>query len=159
MDEYLDQAWKDAEPPFDGETVSNRSPLTLRQLGSVRETIVAVVEKQYGRGMKLLSMADSHERDGFRQEATAIELIDLRRMIGTDDRLRQTRTGEPGVYRAVYPVSAEWLLRWQIDDAGECQFTFSTNDTDAAAMADVLRKIAEVDLEPSAGYFRARFGG
>ena len=64
-------------------------------------------------------------------------------------------------YRAIYPTSGEWLLRWCIsdDDTPECDVTFSTNESDANAMAARLKPLMGVAVEESAGYFRRAYAG
>ena len=162
MDEYLDDAWQSADPPFDGLTLRNEAALSPKQLLEVLEAIVVNLEHQYGRGQRLLDLQDWHEHDGFRREGTVASFASVRKMIETEPRLLATRTDEDRVYRAVYPTSGEWLLRWHIGDEDptpECDLTFSTNEADANAMADRLRPLCGFQLEESAGYFRRAYAG
>lgn len=161
MDDYLDDAWQSADPPFDGLTLYNQLALTPKQLLAVLEAIVVNLEQQYGRGQRLLDLQDWHEHDGFRREGSVASFAAVRKMIETEPRLLATRTGEHRVYRAIYPTSGEWLLRWYIsdDDPPTCDVTFSTNQADANAMAQKLRPLMGVALEESAGYFKRAFGG
>lgn len=161
MDDYLDDAWQSVEPPFDGLTIRNELALTPKQLLAVLEAIVVNLEHQCGRGQRLLDLQDWHERDGFRREGNVASFAVVRKMIETEPRLLATRTNEPRVYRAIYPTSGEWLLRWYIsdDESPECDVTFSTNEADANAMALKLRPLMGVSVEESAGYFKRAFRG
>lgn len=161
MDEYLDDAWESGDPPFHGATLRNGAPLDLPRLRAALTTVADALERRYGRATKLLILDDWHEHDGFRQTAARIEWPALRTMFADDKRLANTRVDELNVYRAVYPVSAEWLLRWHIDDATppECEFTFSASDDEAREVADLLRATAPLTVHPSAAYFRQRYSG
>ncbi len=161
MDDYLDDAWQNVDQPFDGLTLRNELALSPKQLLAVLEAVVVNLEQQYGRGQRLLDLQDWHEHDGFRREGTVCSFTIVRKMIETEPRLLATRTGEHRVYRAIYPTSGEWLLRWYIGDEEppECDMTFSTNESDTNAMAAKLRPLMDVSLEESAGYFRRAYGG
>jgi hypothetical protein len=162
MDEYLDDAWQSGEPPFHGATVRNEGPLTLPQLRAVLTTIVDSLERRYGRGAKLLFLEDWHEHDGFRHDGARIEWAALRAMLADERRLLNTQHGDFNVYRAVYPVSAEWLLRWYIggdEEPVECEFTFSASDDATREIAELARQTAPVTVERSAEYFRKHYAG
>jgi hypothetical protein len=161
VDDYLDDAWQSAVPPFDGLTLHNELALSPKKLLAVLEAIVVNLEQQYGRGQRLLDLQDWHEHDGFRREGNVASFAIVRKMIETEPRLLATRTGDHRVYRAIYPTSGEWLLRWCIsdDDTPECDVTFSTNESDANAMAARLKPLMGVAVEESAGYFRRAYAG
>jgi hypothetical protein len=161
MDEYLDDAWQSGEPPFHGATMRNEQSLALPQLRAVLTTIVDSLERRYGRGAKLLLLEDWHEHDGFRHDGARIEWAALRTMLADDRRLLNTQHGDFNVYRAVYPVSAEWLLRWYIggEEPAECELTFSASDDASREVADLVRQTAAVMVESSAKYFRNCYAG
>ena len=166
MDEYLDDAWQSGETPFHGATIRNDEPIDLPRLRAVLTVIADFVERQYGRGAKLLILDDWHEHDGFGQTAARVEWAALRAMFADDRRLANTSTGDFNVYRAVYPVSAEWLLRWYVGDETppECEFTFSASEDEVREVAELIRSAAAVaaaatSVENSAAYFRKRYAG
>jgi hypothetical protein len=161
MDEYLDDAWQNGDPPFHGSTLRNDRPITLPQLRAVLTAVVDSLERRFGRGATLLWLEDWHEHDGFRHNGARIEGPALRTTLSDDRRLLNTRHGGFNVYRAVYPVSAEWLLRWLIgdDDPLECEFTFSASDEFTREVGDLVRQTAAVTVERSAQYFRKRYAG
>ena len=161
MDEYLDDAWQSGDPPFHGATARNEQPLTLPQLRAVLTTVVDALERRHGRGAKLLFLEDWHEHDGFRHHGARVEWAALRTMLSDDRRLLNTRPGDFNVYRAVYPVAAEWLLRWYIGDEEpvECQLTFSASEDATREVADLVRQAGPVTVEASAEYFRKHYAG
>jgi hypothetical protein len=161
MDEYLDDAWKSGDPPFDDSTVRNNGPLALPQLRGLLTAIIDALERRHGRALKLLLLEDWHEHDGFRHEGSRVEWSALRTMLSDDRRLLNTRHGDFNVYRAVYPVSAEWLLRWYIGDEEpvECEFTFSASDDATREVAELARQAGPVTVERSADYFRKHYAG
>ena len=165
MDEYLDDAWQSGERPFHGSTVRNDDSVDLPTLRASLTVIADFLERRYGRGQKLLVLDDWHEHDGFGQTGARVEWPAVRAMFADDRRLANTSTGDFNVYRAVYPVSAEWLLRWYVggedppDNPPECEFTFSADDAEAREVAELLGPTVTVSAEGSAAYFRARYAG
>ena len=159
MDEYLDDAWQNAEPPFDGQTMRNLSPLSPSELQLTLQIIVNELQRRFGRGQKLLTMADRHEIDGFREEGAPLDFIDLQKRVSTEERLFGLRQPEEPVHRAAYPVSGEWLMRWTIGVDRRGEFTFTADDDVTTAIAAALKPVVAVDLQPSADYFKRTHRG
>ena len=82
-------------------------------------------------------------------------------MLSDDRRLINTRHGDCNVYRAVYPMSAEWLIRWYIGDEEpvECEFTFSASEDATREVTELVRQAGPVIVEASAAHFRKHYAG
>jgi hypothetical protein len=163
MDATLEPLWRSGEKPFHGETVFPLDDVF------VRDAIIAIPSAldhiaQHYPANQLFAFDDWHEHDGLIVCAKLTTLDELRRQVATPESYILSNSDDTAVYRAIYPDSREFLLRyslWDTDEPNqdaadrEVHWTFSGYGHD---IAEMMKRWASYNIEvvPSAKYFRER---
>jgi len=116
-----------SEQPFDGSCARNADDLTLKQL---RELLIAATEALSPQYPDIHSFRDWHEHDGFIVESKPDTWDSLQAEIETERTLFDSRDGDYAVRNAIYPPSFEWLMRYNVDEEDERDFTSASCDFD-----------------------------
>lgn len=166
MDGILETLWRSGEKPFHCETIYPLSDLY------VRDAIVAIPSAlshiaQYYPANQLYALDDWHEHDGFIASSSPVALDDLRQQVATPESYVASHSDDSMVYRAIYPDTRDFLLRYCLWDADkphqdaadrEVHWTFTGYGHD---LFEMMKRWAPYNLarESSAKYFRDRYSG
>ena len=164
MDATLEPLWKTGEKPFDGETVYPLDDVFVRDAVVAIPSALDHIAQCYPTN-QLFSLDDWHEHDGFVVSAKPTNIEALRAQVATLDSYVANHSDDFAVYRAIYPESLEFLLRYCLYDAHdrdqdasdrEVHWTFTGGGHDVAELA---KRWASYNLEvtSSAKYYRERY--
>lgn len=166
MDCTLNSLWSSGKKPFHGETIYPADEVF------VRDAIVAIPSAldhiaQHYPDCPLFSLDDWHEHDGFVTSAESTTIKALSAELSTPESYVSFHSDECAVYRAVYPETLDFVLRyslWVADDENqpladrEVHWTFTGCGHD---IAELKKRWASYHLvaEPSVKYFQSRYAG
>ena len=163
MDVILEPLWQSGEKPFHGKTAFPMNDVF------VRDAIIAIpwaldhIAQHYPAN-QLFALDDWHEHDGFISCAKLTTLEELRQQVATPESYVLSHSDDVAVYRAIYPDSRDFLLRYSLWDAEssdqdaadrEVHWTFTGYGQD---IAEMMKRWASYNIEtvPSAKYFQER---
>ena len=115
MDALLDERWRTAQPPFDGDCLVADGSLTVDELREILNVTVSVLRNRNA-GLTLHSFDDWHQHDAFITERRPSDWADIERAGSSRDSLIAFRQGDTWVHRAFYPENLTFLLRFDIGD-------------------------------------------
>ncbi len=136
MTPELQERLQESKAPFDGWCIHNADELSLSQLRQILAVTMPLLEPSYP---NIFSFHDWHEHDGFVLEAKPETWNSLREQASTDRALFDSRASDFAVRVAVYSPTFDWLLRYNVDDEDEsdystawCDFDLSVSEESAA---------------------------
>ena len=115
MDALLDERWRLAQPPFDGDCVVAAGSLTVDELREILNVTVCILRNRNA-GLTLYSFDDWHQHDGFITRRRSSHWADIEHACSSRDSLIAFRQGDTWVHRAFYPENLAFLLRFDIGD-------------------------------------------
>ena len=127
MTPELQERLRESKAPFDGWCIHSGDDLTLSQLRQILAVTMPLLAPRYP---KIFSFYDWHEHDGFVLEAKPDSWDSLREQVSTERALFDSRDSDYAVYVAVYSPTFDWLLRYNVDDADESDYSTATCDFD-----------------------------
>jgi len=152
--------------PFDGECIRNLDSLSLARLREILSTATLLLSPNYP---TIYSYHDWHEHDGFIVESELVSWSSFRDAVTNDRTLFESRDDDFDVRIAIYPPKYDWLLRYNIDQDDENDFSTSTCDFDLSianatnlfGLTDELLRLTETELIqcPSQPWFQSNCGG
>ncbi len=166
MDDTLEPLWQNGEKPFHGETIYPVDDVFVRDAIVAIPSVLRHIALYYP-GNTLFALDDWHEHDGFIDSARPTTLDDLRKQVATPESYVANHSDDHVVYRAIYPDSLDFLLRyslWEADkpdqDAAdrEVRWTFTGYGHDLYEMMKIWAPY-HLETESSAKYFRERYAG
>ncbi|MGI4791661.1 MAG: hypothetical protein ACRYFS_22795 [Janthinobacterium lividum] len=115
MDSEFDTRWRMAGKPFDGVTVSLSD---FAPLSDLRQMLIPVVEVLHAHEpeVRLFSLKDWHEHDGFVKEASPTTWQQLRALLVSENALKGASTGDTYVRTGFFPERRDFLLRIYVPD-------------------------------------------
>lgn len=126
LSERLDKG----ESPFNGLSVVTCNDPGIEQVRQMVEYCFNLLSEDWG---EILMTHDWHEHDGFIQNATKTTWEQCRHWVRTAKAFYESGDKDFAVRIAVYPPSMEWLLRFNIDDEDESDWTTAWADMDFSA--------------------------
>jgi hypothetical protein len=164
MDAILEPLWRAGEKPFHGTTIFPTENVY------VRDAVVAMSSAYdhialYYPSARLFALEDWHEHDGYISPSKPTSLAELREQVGSPESYVRSHSDDSAVYRAIYPESLDFVLRyclWDDDSAGsadrEVQWSFTGY---GHAIPELRKRWQQFSLseEPSAEYFQSRYAG
>lgn len=163
MDCTLEPLWQTGEKPFHGKTIYPADDVF------VRDAIVAIpsaldhIAQNYPTD-RLFAFDDWHEHDGFVVSSKPTTLDAIREQVTTPDSYVSNHSDDFAVYRAIYPDSLAFLLRYSLYDAHdrdqgasdrEVHWTFTGHGPDVAEMTKRWDSY-NLEVASSANYYRER---
>ncbi len=118
MDARLEQPWRNASCPFDGECLHLLDSVALAVL---RASLTRIVDTLSARSTdsRPFIFDDWHEHDGYVTQSQETDRASLRRVLADDDSLYGSRQDDTYVRRAYYPEDTFFLMRYYVIDASE----------------------------------------
>ncbi|WP_367872543.1 hypothetical protein [Luteolibacter sp. Populi] len=164
MDNLLESLWRTGEKPFHAETVYPLDDVF------VRDAIVAIRSALghiacYYPSARLFALDDWHEHDGIITAPKATRIEELREQVGSAEAYVKNHSDDTFVYRAIYPDSMDFVLRYCLgDDAAAApssrtvHWTFTGYGHD---IAEIHKRWHPYRLasEPSVAFFQERYAG
>ncbi|GAA5496381.1 hypothetical protein Rhal01_02564 [Rubritalea halochordaticola] len=166
MNAELHTLWQSGEKPFHSETIYPREDVF------VRDVLVAIPSAldhiaQYYPENQLYSLDDWHEHDGLIVPAKPTSLDEIRTQLATAESYVRHHTDATAVYRAIFPDSLDFLLRYSLWEADsphqdpsdrEVHWTFTAYGHD---LCEMKKRWSAYNLasESSARYFQTRYAG
>ena len=127
MTPELQERLQNSKPPFDGWCIHNTDDLALSQLHEILAVAMPLLAPRYP---SIFSFHDWHEHDGFILNAKPDYWDSLREQTSTDRALFDSRVNDFSVSVAVYSSTFDWLLRYNVDDEDESDYSTATCDFD-----------------------------
>lgn len=168
MDAFLFDQWRAASPPFDGLVLSHGDDLPVAVLRNAVRVTVTGLKQHYGE-LDLVAVNDWHEHDGVVLPGRATTWRALEGALKSDAALFAASDGDDYVYRAFYPSSGDFLLRFDILESDSTMLNSrSRGRFDLSAPAPVLQAIVgqlddglreEISMENAKQYFDGRYAG
>ncbi len=164
MDSILNALWPSGKRPFCGETIY---PVDDVLVGDAIVAIPSALDHigLYYPACTLFSLDDWHEHDGFVVSAKPTTIEMLRAELSTPESYVSFHSDDCAVYRAVYPDTLDFVLRyslWEADGTDQApvdrgvHWTFTGYGHD---IAEVKKRWGRYNLatEPSERYFQSRY--
>lgn len=166
MDHLLEPRWQNGGKPFHRETLYPLNDVF------VRDALVAIPSALrhillYYPSDQLFMFDDWHEHDGFVVQAKPTTIKAVQKQVLTPESYVSNIPDDFAVYRAIYPASLNFLLRYSLSDADalgqapsdrEVHWTFTGYGHDLAEMKKRWLPY-NLAVKPSAKYFQARHAG
>lgn len=166
MDPQLEPLWRSGQKPFHGETLYPLNDVLVRDALVAIPSALRHIELYYP-DAQLFMFDDWHQHDGFIVQARPVTLEALRKPMLTPESYVASLSDDFAVYRAIYPASLDFLLRYSVCDADasgqdpadrEVHWTFTGRGHDVFEMRK--RWFAySLEAESSAEYFQERYSG
>jgi hypothetical protein len=115
MDSILESAWRNHEKPFQEETLAHENLIPISTLCLILLTIVDYCENLYS-NCRLYSFDDWHAHDGYITSCQVTNFHDLHRAFESDTTLHNSMQGDDFVYKAIYPDTRDFLLRYYVSE-------------------------------------------
>jgi|GEM_PF-2151743 len=115
MDTILESLWRTGQKPFHSETIFPSKDVFVRDAIVAISSALNHIESYYPSN-RLFAFDDWHEHDGFVTPAKPTCLKELREQIMTPDSYVRSLSDDTSVYRAIYPVSLDFVLRYGVGD-------------------------------------------
>jgi len=166
MDPALESLWRDGQKPFHDKTIFSGDGHTVADALISIESAIRHIELYYP-SAELRQFDDWHEHDGIVFDSRPVSLDTLRAQTASAEVFIRNHSDDHAVYRAVYPDSLDFLLRyclWEADVPNQPDHTRSANWSFTGYGFDLMEMKkrwggANLIEEPSKSYFTQRYGG
>lgn len=118
MDSILESAWKSHKKPFHEKTLVHENPIPIPTLRLMLFSVINYCENVYP-NRTLYTFDDWHEHDGYITSCQMTDFHDLRLTLESDNVLHDSMQGDDFVYKAIYPATQDFLLRYYIFEIGK----------------------------------------
>ena len=151
--------------PFNGTVVATYDE---PELSLVLEMLRFAVTRLSGESEQVAIFADWHEHDGFLTSPTQITWSDFAARLSDTESLYQSRSADDYVRIAIFPMTFDWLLRYNIQDSEPghddawCSFDFTCSpDSPSFDLIDQLRSKwgGYLDLSEGKDFFDGSYSG
>ncbi|MBB5351826.1 hypothetical protein HNR46_002065 [Haloferula luteola] len=166
MDPALESLWRVGQKPFHDKTIFSGDGHTVADALISIESAIRHIELYYP-SAELRQFDDWHEHDGMVFDSSPVSLEDLREQTSSAEAFIKNHSDDYAVYRAVYPASLDFLLRYclwdadvpnQPEHARSADWSFTGYGFD---LMEIKKRWGRAQLieEPSKSYFTQRYGG
>ncbi len=162
----METLWRDGRQPFHAETIRPPEDLTVADAVEAISSALDHIGSYYP-GSRLHVFDDWHEHDGLLVGGKVRMIEFLRKEVSSPESYVASHSDDFLVYRSVYPDTLDFLLRYSLceaDGEGEvpaargAHWTFTGYGFDLYEMKKRWERYGVVS-EPSADYFKRRYGG
>ena len=150
MNDAWNRRWKQASPPFDGQTVAFASE-ELTPLPALRQAllvIIAVLQQRWPEA-SLFVLDDWHEHDGFVNAARPTAWPELLQRAGTDEKTMTFTQGEWDVRLAFFPDDYGFYLRVYVPAHYDNDYPQRRGSFDVTCAPELAATLSEIAASAS----------
>ena len=164
MDTLLEPLWRTGQKPFHSKTIFPSVEVFVEDAMIAISSALRHIEIYYPSN-RLFAFDDWHEHDGFVTPARPISISELREQIKTPASYAQSLSDDTAVYRAIYPDSLDFVLRYSLSDEDsleapdrEVHWTFTGYGHDIVELQKRWQPFG-LSVEASCEFFLKRYAG